>query len=239
MDICSPELWESFYDPLVGTPEARQAVRHNLSDRVGVALAIGDDPYEVLRAAFQREVDISADRCSPYFSGEISSNAEVGRNLVIAGLKTVGQIYTAQARQPQRIDNVRGSVHRLTNNMYSLATGDGWSVIKTFNALSKGRNAHSRWTEMCRQLRPRVMFSDIQTTIDPKSFDVTKSCDQVSVSLRYKRLVNPEAEDSCPAAHARIEVDGRNRPALQELLRTIGDVAVDRIYPRLFPITTE
>lgn len=234
------EDFSSFFNPLVGSPEATAHFR----DRLARCARGFDDPYAGLTALLFAVVDdyvLSQKEQRPY-----DRNWDmVGKNIVVGGVvvavsavRGVGELYQNNATVPQEQAGVLRSTRLALGYVKGLSMMNRRAASINLAANRVGLNPNSLL------LRPLFFgISKAKVRVDEslaKAFTATEAPDgQISIGLRHQRL-GRQTDERCPASYARTEITpGRPESSLGRYLQVIGDVAIAEIYPKQFAIAPD
>ena len=236
--------FEQFFAPLVGDEEHADDFRVRLEAGLDASGDDNpdDDPYASLEAGVIKAVresatghlsdDVKGRELSRWQSLEV--NAELGGHLVVSGLRTLGNIYETDAKVPQKLPGVRQSTARVLSHIHAAAFTGKFVGFFNVAALGYGTNPRRPWTPV-----PVAEAAKPSKSVHRNSFTVeTDEQGQLIIRPRYKyigRILNRR----CPATHARVERGGHPRSALFAFINTIGEVAVEKIFPEQFEIVEE
>ena len=244
---------DTFFEPLVGTPTQVGNLRATLTGHVTSGRSRNYDPFVQLTNGVLLEIDRAiADRDAPDQMGAeggkyssnvsvnwhaINHNAQTGVGFGLAALKTVSKLYQSKAQVPQQYEQVKAQTLTALRHTQSIA----------FSTVSRGAvNVYALRLGM----RPTVLAlaagllsSGVKKPfespkVSPRSYITSIDSDGQLVLLpRHKMYRTPLANRGCPAAFNKVEHGGRQKNSLTLFMQTIGEVAIDQVFPQQFEIT--
>lgn len=239
------EYFDEFFTPLVGGPVEVDVLHASLAAAITDPRRDGD-MYVRLASGMQGAMhDAIGDRRFADTEARtdwqrIADNTMLGVGFTIQGLRTLGDLYRRHASVAQAPANVARSTRSMLGYIYGYAQTGGINGAINAEALYLGLDprkllhvAKIFWHVH----RHGISDGDPYTGFNPKSFTVTEDVErQLAFQPRYRRR-GKSGVMSCPAVSAKkVPGDRRPRPAMFTLLQTLGDVAIDEIYPQHFDI---
>ena len=230
---------------LVGTPDARHEFGAAIRDYQN-RVATTETYYDALElAAIQATTDgvrgalkdhrfnLEAAKTSLHFI----QNLPVGINVTVAVCKAVGDTYEQMATVPQDIHLVNQNLDKIMRYAYGLAFTGAAVATYSLEAIKQGRNPRKvrNFPFIARKM---ITFAGNDGTVanDFRNGIVTKEDDTGQLQMQPKHPILPKIKDRrCPVANTRSE-GAKSRGALLTFMRTIGDVALENIYPQQFLI---
>lgn len=236
------EYFDEFFDPLVGTPKAREELKAFLTDHITDPSS--PEAYGELQDAGAHALHWSAE---PYITEtkgtergiwrSINSNGVFGIDMTVAGLQAVGDICANQAQVPQQERNVRKNADRITRHIFGMAFSGFVTGSINLEAMRHGYNPRNHLLVpfiLARQVCNFANKIDFHKAlvISPES-----PANQLEIKPRYARRTSRYSKRRCPATGAYIDIDdNKKESALLLYMRTVTDVAVETIYPHHFGI---
>jgi hypothetical protein len=231
--------FEQFFAPLVGDEAQADAFRERLVEGLETPDEATTDPYAKLQKGV---LEVVRETATGHLGDDVKGkelrhwqrlevNADLGSRAVVAGLRTVGNIYETEAVVPQSLTTVQHSTSRVLKHVYAAAFAGKMVGAVNLAAMLRGWNPRRPWTFML--VKEAALASP---GVHRGSFSVeTDEEGQLDIRPRYKHL-GRVLDRRCPATHARVERRGRQRSALLVFMNTIGEVAIEDIFPDRFDI---
>jgi hypothetical protein len=234
--------FEQFFAPLVGDETQADAFHDRLAERLEAPDDAATDPYAKLQKGV---LEVVRETATGHLGDDVEGrelrhwqrlevNGDLGSRAVVAGLKAVGSIYETEAEIPQRLSNVQRSTSRVLKHIYGAAFAGKMVGAVNLTALLWGRNPR----------RPLTLLYVKEAALAPpgahrRSFNVETDAEgQLDIRPRYKHM-GRVLDRRCPATQTRVERGGRQRSALLMFMNTIGEVAIEDIFPNQFDIERE
>lgn len=244
-----PELFNQFYEPLVGTETNILTFQSQLSQRVNSYPGnfTDTDPYARLGQGFtdiigqklSRLVRESSYRIEDEEIGNLSSllvNGTIGGQVTVAALRSVGKAYHQRVTVAQTQWNVSKSTNNILGQAFGIACADQYTAAYNLEAFYRGVSPKSRL--LCPLVRLGV-FINPQRPVRFHQRMLAVEADeraQLAIRPRYERLRGKDPQRRCPATRSKVEIAGQQSAALFTVMRAMGEVAITDIFPHYFTI---
>lgn len=226
-------------DELVGSPDAVQQLERTIASHVQARSKRGSKPYESMRSGFADALSNSS-RNFPIYGDQkkLLRTGMVGIGFYISGLELIEGVYVAEARAPQKRASVDRNVKRVLGHITGFAFIDNDTAAINRAAMIKGVDPNSRQAKITHALKSRGMPGFVRVGLASNSLEVSSDeSGQLSMDLRYPRLNAPDDNEArCPMSDHKVSHNDLNYPVLKLISNTLGNVAIDEIYPRSFEI---
>lgn len=239
---------DSFFTPLVGTPEQTTTFKAALAEHIDRGTAVDANPYYSLERGVRilAKQNISkqrqADTVTEGLVGEwdrIESNFPSGTVTYIAAIGAMDRLYQRHAAGSdiaQYRSTVAGSFSSVARYIHRAAFLDNEAGNKTVHAFLAGLDP--RDPDLAMHLNEQLLERPVYpppTRIED-SLTAIPIAGQLHLTPRYHRQAVAASENMCPAAPARVMGEEGPSPAILTMLVAIGDVAIDNILAYNFPI---
>lgn len=254
MSSLESTLLNAYFDPIVGTPERAAALGQVIGTYVLTEASFGQNPFDALQDATK---DIGADyvdNCPPVqrlvledgrfvyqdeppaYAIHAVQVADLGLNTTVSALEAIGNIYKGQATELPRQEEgvVQQSVDDTLDYLHDIALLNKDIAFYARTGFLRGVSytETSDITEEAEQRRS-VNYPNGRLPVSQESFITTvDERGQLRVLPRHP-LPARTAPGRCPATAVRVN-DPNNRSGLRVMLGVLGNVAIHRIYPRMF-----
>ncbi len=236
---------DTFFAPLVGTEDAIARFQSALSEhtRPLAHTAYAFHQLEVVGESVVRATVLAANGLDPDDNGSglslawksIWANGERGVGTAVNGAALVSDFFAVYAAVPQTKATVEKNTDRILRHVYRNAFNPARTATYNQLGLRAGRNPANPLNKPAFWMK--AMFTSLRdTSVHPRAFRVEiDEAGQLDMQPRHQ-LVMAKNGRRCPATGARIEVEDESPSALLTFMRTIGNVAIQDIYPHRFAI---
>lgn len=243
-----PETYsQRFMNSFVGTPEATAQFEQNIREVAkgfpDISTAYDDLQHSAeLISRFHTNQLLSSANCDEEATAiwqSMYGNSETGINIAVEAARAVGWAYETHAAVPQEPKEVARNLDRIMRYAYGVAFMG--SVVGTYNlaAIKKGRNPRNilHFPFITPEMVTARGGDSTHKTNDFRKSVIVGAVDpagQLSLQPRYK-LSRRSKDRGCPVANIKTE-SVKSSSALLTFMRTVGNVALQDIYPRQFAI---
>ncbi len=235
----TPEVFEPYYEELVGDPTRVDTFREDLASRVN--LHPDADPYDRLRSSAALLMH-GATRNVPDLDDEVKAriyrNEEFGMRLTTGVLRGIDAVYTERATAPQDIANVTQNTNVALLHLYSIAFGDAGDAFANEATYFHGRDPQKRIARTVAKVQFAIDSMRRRAVMNNRTFVVEEDeAEQLDIGPRFTRRRSPKGTSrKCPASEARVDTGTRHKPALWVVMEAVGSVAITEIFTRHFTI---
>lgn len=247
------ESLDQFFAPLVGDSDCVARLRGDLTQAIH-----SQDPAQIYTTPYNRLRNSALEamrRSQEQMPGETNvqlglnqslfTNGRTGTNLTVGTLKALSQLYMDRTTQPQHIGNVRKNASTALRHTYGVAFSDNMIGVVNVWANSFGLSPRNpiAWASIFLapylQIHDKTSLLDLPHSVSPHAFRSEVDTEgQLLVTPRHRRLRNIR-DRQCPATYAKISTPEGTRSALLLFMKTIGEVAIEEIYPQYFEIVQD
>lgn len=241
------EQLDQFFAPIVGTPDVAESFRTSLCANVDFAFGgsfFDTNPYFRLARGIGGYIDHAVDQIEdPIIAEDLARAGAIGAHLVACSLEVLGGAYATEAAKgaaPQQLKNVQTNANNAVKYVTGIAYANQATGIINRASLVIGKDPNRRWAALASRWQVSLWrLVGHNTAFSQESLSVkTDEEGQLDIGFRYPRRKAPQGSTRrCPAAAAKVEQDGKTRPAISVFGNIIGSVVVSEIYPRIITIT--